>query len=362
MKITRILLAVVFAGSTIAPDKRAPTLEPSTARNTASIFRTIGITVWSSIATASTTPVVFKDEKLPPPLAVFTEQGYALAESAYEATGWAIHEAVLDTEALRRYFDTKYGKPKETYVTGHSMGGFLTMMLMERFPTAYDGGLALCGPLAPAPYLMQGVFDIRVVFDYYFPGVLPPPDRVPSDYQDTPALVQKVQALLDAAPEKAGILHRLTTTANNKDLASDMVFSTYILKDFQERGGGNPFDNRNAIYEAPGGDQNALNDGVKRYTADPRAAEYVRTWYTPTGKLFHPMLAIHTTYDPLVPPHIPAMYTLLTEATGSGSLFVQQYVKHDGHCAILPDEIARGFEELRAWATNGTKPSAGLNQ
>ena len=132
------------------------------------------------------------------------------------------------------------------------MGGFLTMILMERCPTAYDGGLALCGPLAPAPYLMQGVFDIRVVFDYYFPGVLPPPDRLPSDYQDTPALVQKIQALLDGAPQSAGILRRLTTTANDKDLASDMVFSTYILKDFQQRGGGNPFDNRNTIYEAPG--------------------------------------------------------------------------------------------------------------
>jgi len=128
----------------------------------------------------SATPGEFKDGKLPPVLAVFTEQGYALAESGYAAGGWAIQEAVEDTEALRRYFVGKYGQPKETFVTGHSRGGFLTMLFMERFPTTYDAGLALCGPLAPTTYFIErGAFDLRVVFDYYFPGALPRPDKVP---------------------------------------------------------------------------------------------------------------------------------------------------------------------------------------
>src|SRR6202140_2029939 len=64
----------------------------------------------------------YKEGKLPAVLAVFTEQGYALAQSGYAAGGWAIQEAVADTEALRRYFAGKYGQPKETFVTGHSLG------------------------------------------------------------------------------------------------------------------------------------------------------------------------------------------------------------------------------------------------
>ena len=53
---------------------------------------------------------------------------------------------------------------------------FLTMLMMESFPTVYDAGLALCGPLAPASYFMsRNVFDMRVVFDYFFPGALPSP-------------------------------------------------------------------------------------------------------------------------------------------------------------------------------------------
>src|SRR3984893_15074866 len=56
----------------------------------------------------SPTPGSYKEGKLPPGLAVFTDQGYALAESGYAAGGWAIQEALLDTETLRRYFTGKY--------------------------------------------------------------------------------------------------------------------------------------------------------------------------------------------------------------------------------------------------------------
>lgn len=303
----------------------------------------------------------FKEGKLPAFLEVFTEQGFAVAQSGYAAGGWAIQEAIADTEALRRYFTTKYGQPKETYVTGHSMGGFLTMMFMERFPTAYDAGLALCGPLAPTTYFMErGAFDLRVVFDYYFPGALPPPDKVPADFKNTPEVAKQVQAVMDSQPEKAAAMLRFAGAHNTKDLAGTLSFITYMLLDLQKRAGGNPFDNRNQIYESVD-NYNAMNDGVKRYASDPRAAEYIRTWYTPTGRLTRPMLAIHTSYDPLVPVRIPAMYLGLVEQSGSQDLFVQQYVKHDGHCTILPNEIAAGFTELRAWKDHGVRPHSGLH-
>jgi pimeloyl-ACP methyl ester carboxylesterase len=303
----------------------------------------------------------FKEGKLPAVLAVFTDQGYALAQSGYAAGGWAIQEAVEDTEALRRYFNGKYGHPKETYITGHSMGGFLTMIFMERFAPSYDAGLALCGPLAPTTYfLARGAFDLRVVFDYYFPGALPSPDKIPADFKSTPDATKKLLALIDSQPAKAPALMHFSGTHNTKDLASTVMFVTYMLLDLQQRGGGNPFDNRGVIYESAD-DYNQLNDGVKRYTADARAAEYIRNWYTPTGKLTKPLLAIHTSYDPLVPVRIPARYPELVDQTGSQALFVQQYVKHDGHCAILPNEIAIGFTELRDWKANGVKPHAGLH-
>jgi pimeloyl-ACP methyl ester carboxylesterase len=309
----------------------------------------------------SAVPGTYKEGKLPGVLAVFTDMGYAVAQSGYVAGGWAIQEAVEDTEALRRHFTSVYGQPKETYVTGHSMGGFLTMMFMERFPTSYDAGLALCGPLAPTNYfLARGAFDSRVVFDYYFPGVLPPPDKVPADFRDTPEMAKKIQALLDSQPTKSAALLRWSGVHNTKEMAGNLTFLTYLLLDLQLRGGGNPFDNTNVIYESAD-DYNALNAGVRRYHADPRAAEYVRTWYSPTGRLSKPLLAIHTSYDQLVPVRIPDRYPELVEQSGSEKFFVQQYVEHDGHCAIQPDEIAAGFRELRTWKDTGARPHAGLH-
>ncbi len=307
-------------------------------------------------------PVTYKEGKLPPIFAIFTDQGYALAQSGYAAGGWAVEQAVTDIESLRRYFSVNYGKPKETYITGHSMGGFLTMLMIEQYPNAYDAGLALCGPLAPASYFMgRGAFDLRVVFDYYFPGALPAPNKIPADYQGGKAERDRVIAVLDGDAEKSAALRHYSGAHNNKDLGGTLVFVTYLLAELQQRAGGNPFDNRGIIYETPEPDYNALNDGVKRYAADPRAAEYVRTWYTPTGKLERPLLAIHSTYDQLVPVRIPDLYPGIVDNARASDMFVQQYVKHDGHCAILPAEIARGFAELREWKNNGVKPPFGLN-
>ncbi|HZT39921.1 MAG TPA: alpha/beta fold hydrolase [Bryobacteraceae bacterium] len=305
-------------------------------------------------------PVTYEQQKLAPLLAVFTDQGYAVAQSGYAKGGWAIQEAVVDTENLRRYFIHKYGPVKETFITGHSMGGFLTMMLMESSPTVYDAGLPLCGPLAAPNYFMARAFDSRVVFDYYFPNLLPNPSKSGSDLQSDKETQSKILEALDSAPDKAAVLRRLNgaNIKNNKDLAGVISFISSMLRELQQRAGGNPFDNRNTIYSGTP-DDNALNAGVKRYAADPKAASYLREYYTPTGRIEKPMLAVHTSYDPLVPAWIPTVYQSLVEQSGAAPLFVQQYVPHDGHCAILPNEVARAFSELREWKSSGVRPAGG---
>ncbi len=306
-------------------------------------------------------PVKYNDQKLPPILQPFLDQGYALAQSGYAGGGWAVEEAVVDTESLRRYFVEKFGKPKETFITGHSMGGFLTMMLMERYPTQYDAALPMCGPLAPADLFMtRGAFDSYVLFNYYFPGVLPKPNEIPKDFADNRELVEKIQKALDAAPEKAASLRhfRDSNLKSNRDLAGTTGFIAYMIKELDERSGGNPFDNRNEIYNGTLDDVKT-NAEIARYAADPQALAYLRNFYTPTGHILHPMLAIHTSYDPLVPVWIPNNYQTTLQNAGAESLFVQQYVNHDGHCAIMPDEIAEGFTELRDWKSKGVKPRAG---
>ena len=67
------------------------------------------------------------------------ENGYAMAYSGYNETGWAVGAGVKCTEELRRYFVSKYGDPERTYITGASMGGTITITLMETQTPNCDG-------------------------------------------------------------------------------------------------------------------------------------------------------------------------------------------------------------------------------
>jgi hypothetical protein len=196
------------------------------------------------------------------------------------------------------------------------------------------------------------------LFDYFFPGALPSPVKIPKDYQVTQQLTKQVYDRLTAKPAAAAAVRKLAGVRSDKDLASGVVFGTYVLKDIEQRAGGNPFDNRDTIYTGST-DNNALNDGVKRYAADPGALAYLQRYLTLTGHLTRPVLAIHTTYDPLVRPSIPNEYSLLTREAGAGDMFVQQYVKHEGHCHITAAETELGFGELRHWVQTKKAPRAG---
>jgi pimeloyl-ACP methyl ester carboxylesterase len=307
----------------------------------------------------STTPVTYDKQPAKTVLKAYLDTNAAVAQSAYSAVGWAIQQATVDTESLRRYFVQKYGQPKRTFVSGHSMGGFLTMMLMETQPTTYNGGLSLCGPLVPAGTLISGAFNARVVFDYFFPGVLPDPSHVPSDFKPSKEGSAKLEQLLGSKPEAAAAVRRYMTIKNNKDVAAGMDFVTYVLKDIQERSGGNPFDNRGTIYTITGAD-NELNEGVKRYAADPGTFEYLRIYYTPSGRLVHPLLQVHTTYDPLVSPNNPNAYTERAAAAGSQQFYAQQFVEHDGHCNVSPEETSKALGELTDWVEHQKAPEPGL--
>ncbi len=297
-----------------------------------------------------------------PPSKLLTQllqRGYAVAQPGYALGGWAIATATGDAEDLRQYFGRRYGRPVETYVVGQSMGGLLTVLTLEQHPRDYVGGLAMCGVLTPADLIMQRAFANRVAFDAFFPGVLPDVEHIPPGFRindaATAALVEKA---LDAHGPEAALLRSLADIHTNRGLADVLVFNTYVIQDLREKAGGNPFDNRNLIYTGTT-DDNALNARVRRYAADPKAIRYVAEFGSPTGDLRRPLLALHTTYDPLVPASTAGYYDELTRRLGVGERFVQQYVDRDGHCNITPEQVGSAFDELTAWVDEGKRPQPG---
>ena len=304
----------------------------------------------------SETPVTFETSKPNRLGSGFAAAGYAVAQSAYSVTGWALEQAIPQTEALREYTISHYGQPKETYVFGHSMGGHLTLATIESYPNRYDGALALCALMEPASLAIGSGGALVAAFQYYYPGLLPGPLDIPASVPLDEELVKKVVAALPSNPTGHAEILALGHFKTDQDLADVIVFYTYIQRDFEQKIGASVLDNHSMIY-AGGADDNALNDGVQRYTAAPAALAYLKTWYTPTGVLMKPLLAVHTTYDPIIPPQTLELYADLVARTASSDEFVQQYVKHDGHCNISGPEMGAALGELIRWKRTGAKPT-----
>ena len=102
-----------------------------------------------------------------------TSQGFAIAMSSYAENGWAVKNGAQTTHQLGGLFASRVAQPTRTYLAGTSEGGLIALDLTESFPGQYDGLLSLCGVVGGAPIHWQHAGDGRVLFDYFFPGVLP---------------------------------------------------------------------------------------------------------------------------------------------------------------------------------------------
>ncbi|HYR12083.1 MAG TPA: hypothetical protein VEQ60_30135 [Longimicrobium sp.] len=288
----------------------------------------------------------------------FTSRGFAFAQSWYRAQGWAVREGIDDTEALRSHFIRRYGRPDSTFVTGNSMGGLITIATIEGQPAEYDGALPLCGILSPSLEWMRTVFDLLVSFDYLYPGVL---TRSPRGLVDLPAAPaperDSIVAAVRADPERAEALAR-RYALHPRSVPGLVWFFATILREMEARAGGNPFDNRGTVYRGLGSDT-ASARGVRRYAADPAAVEYLRSRYTPTGRIADPVFAVHTTYDATVPPEQLDRYRTLAQLAGTEERFAAAYVVADGHCNFTPAQVGAAFDALRAWAATGRRPAEG---
>lgn len=284
---------------------------------------------------------------------IFLSRGFAIAESAYSAQGWAVKEGVEDTEALRRYFVAKHGTPSETYITGHSMGGHITIATIERYPDVYQGALPMCGPLGPTiDFFDNGLFDMLVTFEALFPNTIGDP-YTPGG----PVTAAKVKLAIAANPERAAVYAaRFARPVAN--LPGVLSFFHAIAGEMKTRAGGPPFDNANRIYNGFGDDL-ALNRTVKRYVADPPAREYLRQYSTPTGRLVDPVLTIHTIADDLVIGPDVTAYEVIAGLAGTADRFVVRFVDAQGHCNFTAAHVGHAFDDLRAWAREGRKPVAG---
>ncbi len=300
-----------------------------------------------------------------PVLDVFLEKGFAVARSTYSRTGWALPEGVDDTEKLRQMFIKKYGKPDSTFMTGHSMGGGITVATIEKYPKIYNGGLALC-PLSSRPYLqLKGAFDSYVTFNALFPGFLPPIAEVmsgkaaPVFSADFRQNIGKAMGFINMIKQmKPDALAKFAENRNLKmdDLPFNLVFLDGVVRDIAAQSGGNPFDNTNTFYQGFPDDWE-INKKVERLAAT--ASNQRLTTYDRTGIVDKPLLMMHTTYDQLITPEYGIdKYDDLVHEKGKEKNLKTLFTNGQGHCAFTPQQTATAFDALRDWSKTGQKPTA----
>lgn len=389
-----IVLAFLLAACTELP-LPVPRLELSTALATrevvegeigpGSLYRLIKPANWNGTllvyATGSTTagfPVSLPNPRfgLGDRLAVALEpDGVAVAFSSYSETGWNIKDAAQRTHQLTGVFTEKFGKPTKTIVVGTSMGGLVAMKLAEDFPTQYAGSLPICSCAGGTRRLAEYDAHVWALFEYYYPGVLPGnAAALPADVDwftqiyrpavdamtANPAPVEKILSMDQTpVPGTNALVGSTGVPEKIYAVAYALGLNQFFLASLVENGVPY-FDNSTTTYSSASlsaSELEAVNAGVRRYSASRSTLNAMDKNYTPTGKLQRPMLMLSGSFDANVPAFNQASYLATVTSAGSTDFLLQRTVPSQFHCSYPFTTTVKAVRDLLTWTETGVKPA-----
>jgi len=288
---------------------------------------------------------------------IVTGLGFAFATTSYSDDGLAIVPGVQDVEDLVGYFRRLHPETDHVYLTGASEGGLVTTLAVEQAPEVFSGGLATCGPVGDFRRQIDYLGDFRVLFDYFFPGLISGSAIAP------PAILQEqwdgeyvpaITAAFVAHPVRLDKLLRVARAPYDPNEPQTKIetalgvlwYNVFATRDARAKLGGNPYDNSRRLYLGSGNDF-WLNLLVDRFHADPTALAAIEDGYQTSGRLAAPLVTLHTTADPIVPYWHEPIYTL--KALRSGFLHTNLPVFRYGHCSFRAEEalVALGLLVLK---------------
>jgi pimeloyl-ACP methyl ester carboxylesterase len=287
--------------------------------------------------------------------------GYAYAATSYRANGLVADLAAADVADLVGEVRARYRPdPVRAYVVGVSEGGLVAALAAERHPDLFAGGVDACGPAGDFAAQIDYLGDFRVVFDYFFPGVIPGgpvdvPAEVRAEWTSTyiPAVLAALQADIPATGQLLTVtgapVDPLDISSVGATVLSALWYDVFALPDAQARLGGQPYDNIGRVYHGSL-DDDALNAGVARVSADAGARAALGQFET-SGALTIPFGVLHTTGDPIVPVDQADRYVAKVAAAGASARLTARTVDRYGHCAFQQSELLDIFTAVAGQAT-----------
>jgi hypothetical protein len=368
------LLAVLALSSLLAyPAKATPssTCEPDVQLSSGAYYRICmptgtwngDLVIYAHGYVSFNKPITIPEDQLQLPGGVSLPElinslGFAFATTSYRMNGLAVETGVADLVDVAAVFSATHGVPTHTLVTGVSEGGLITALAIEQRYDVFDGGLAACGPIGDFSKQINYFGDFRVLFDYFFPGVMPgSPISIPQSLIDNwPAYYTNTIRPLIFAPTNTARLDQLLRVSNapyvsgvittiDTSVQDALSYNVLATNDAIEKLGGQPFDNQARAYGGSADDAR-LNQMVQRFTADPVALHDIDVHYQTTGQLTVPLVTLHTTLDQQVPYWHEYLYRV--KVIQRDSLAFHQHIEVNtyGHCNFSSADALGAFGKL----------------
>ena len=311
---------------------------------------------------------------------VMVRQGYAWIGSTYRRGGYGVRMAAADTDNSRQIFWSRFGRPERTLLHGQSWGGNVAAKVSELYALDihgarnYDGVLITNGVLSGGTRAYQFRAGLRAVYQYYCRNHPAPDEAAYPVWQGLPEGVRMTRAELlervDACTGVEGPADRRTpdearrlrdilavTGVREEQLVSHLAWATFTFQDLVHLrlGGGNPFDNSAVVYRGSSDDE-ALNAGVERFTADPDAVARLAYDADLSGLIVLPTLTLHALHDPTVSYRSEAVYAAIVRAAGRSHLLVQAATDEDQHSKLADGGYLTALAALEQWIDDGARP------
>lgn len=327
-------------------------------------------------------------------------RGFAIGESAFEKSGIDVESGATNTLRLKEFLE-RLGATR-VYLYGSSMGGTITMALIEQHRHAFAGALAACGVVDGWTAQIGSMVDLRASYNYFtrgtryaLPGdqdlnhnaLSPTPPWVfgfaSRSYREMQArrMAKPVLALFAAAEKNPGgeearmirnIAEASGATAEAASFAKQLTMVGLGMDDFAATYGGSVYGNEGKMYRAASlsEDGNAeLNKGIQRVHADSAAIARAAMWHQATGAFDAPLVTLHNRIDSLVPYSQEEALRATVERVGNQANLLQRTVpeayqtipstsvKGIEHCGFTEVQLESAWRDLQGWVETGNKPN-----
>jgi len=318
-------------------------------------------------------------------------RGFALAGSQFKEGGLAIKEGSQNTLALTNYFRGHVGSPRQVIVWGRSMGGLITLGLIDKYPGIFAAGIALCPPAAGTPLRFDRALDFSVAYAAAFGW--------PAEWGSIGDLRDDLDWATDVLPKVAPTLARrglweFVRLVNHLPMEgfyapaapdpipyrlAQVLFATVTRAELESRAGGPPTQNLDHTYSLSPDEKVYLAglgvnaDGLlaqmntMKFSAARSARNYAEHYLTPLGGSDRPVLTLHTATDSVATTDHESVLRARFVVAGTVESLLQVYTKNQGtaaapayctHCAFTPQQTLATLDAMTSWLETGDRPGS----